>query len=242
MKSEAILQNLKKTLKTKGWTYSRLAQSMKMSEASMKRLFSGQGQLTLNRLEDICDCIDADMASVIFSASQDTTKPKVSLEQEKELAKNVKRLIFFTALRKGYTVDRALKTYKISIPEKDLFLRQLESMGLLERHPNDRVKILVDRSVQWIEGGPVRALYEQDMKDTFLASDFSKKFELCRFITVQLSEESLITLNRRVEKFIRDLNELNQLDQNLDLDGKKTTTVLIASRPWTPTQALEYLR
>lgn len=58
-----IIEALKKTLKLHGKTYADVACHLKLSEASVKRLFA-QNSMTLQRLEAICQSylIDIDLA------------------------------------------------------------------------------------------------------------------------------------------------------------------------------------
>ena len=51
--TEFLIQSLKKSLKAHGLTYADVARQLKLSEASIKRLFSEQN-ITLERLDQIC--------------------------------------------------------------------------------------------------------------------------------------------------------------------------------------------
>ncbi|MCY7313627.1 MAG: helix-turn-helix transcriptional regulator, partial [Pseudoxanthomonas sp.] len=52
-----LIDALKRTLRAQGITYRDLALRLKLSEASVKRMFS-QRAMTLQRLEQVCEVLD----------------------------------------------------------------------------------------------------------------------------------------------------------------------------------------
>ncbi len=60
----ALIDTLKKTLKANGLTYRKVADKLKLSEASVKRLFAGQN-ISLNRLEQICQLMDMEISDLV---------------------------------------------------------------------------------------------------------------------------------------------------------------------------------
>ena len=81
--STAIVQVLKRSLKTKGLTYKDIAKRVGLSEASVKRVFSAK-TFTLQRLESVCAAIGMSMAELVRLASEthDSAPGSLSLEQE----------------------------------------------------------------------------------------------------------------------------------------------------------------
>ena len=63
----AIHAALKRLLKARGRTYAEAAGVLELSEASVKRLFAS-GDLSLERLERLCDWIGVDIADVVEDA------------------------------------------------------------------------------------------------------------------------------------------------------------------------------
>ena len=59
-----LLETLKHYLKIQGITYRILAQRLKLSESSVKRLFSDQS-LSLKRLEKICSVLGLDLYELV---------------------------------------------------------------------------------------------------------------------------------------------------------------------------------
>ena len=78
-----ITDALKRCLKSRGMTYAQLAKALGLSEASVKRLFSGGG-FTLRRVEQICRVLDIDLfelARLAHSEAAAVTELTVSQEQ-----------------------------------------------------------------------------------------------------------------------------------------------------------------
>ncbi len=67
--STAIIQVLKRSLKSKGLTYKDIAKRVGLSEASVKRVFSAK-TFTLQRLESVCMAIGMSMAELVRIASE----------------------------------------------------------------------------------------------------------------------------------------------------------------------------
>ena len=84
--TELFVEALKKVLKSRGLTYSALAQRVHLSEASVKRLFSRR-TFTLARLEQFCGVLEIDffeLARLARGKSSDVRE--MSLKQEEALA------------------------------------------------------------------------------------------------------------------------------------------------------------
>ena len=53
-----------------------------------------------------------------------------------------------------------------------------------------------------------------------------------KFETGELSESSIELLSRKIEKLVREFNELAELDMSLPPEGKRSVGILMAFRPW----------
>ena len=99
-----MLEALKKYLKAKGMTYRQLADEMKLSETSVKRMFSQQ-TLSLKRLEEVCRILDLELYDLALMARQQSRNAAnvLSLDQEKALAEDSKLMAVFYFLINGWS-------------------------------------------------------------------------------------------------------------------------------------------
>ena len=101
-----LLDTLKAYLKSRDITYRNLAQRLKLSESSIKRVFS-EKTLSLKRLERILHSLDLDFYDLAhMSRRQDgDSKEALSPEQEESLLENPRMLIFLHLLIQKWKVE-----------------------------------------------------------------------------------------------------------------------------------------
>src|SRR4249919_1794848 len=83
-----LIAALKRQLKAQGITYARLAQSLDLSEAAVKRMFSRQA-LSLVRLEQICAVLGIGLAELAIESRQgQATLAELDAESEDALVRD----------------------------------------------------------------------------------------------------------------------------------------------------------
>ncbi|RJP93416.1 MAG: XRE family transcriptional regulator [Desulfobacteraceae bacterium] len=227
-----LLSTLKKCLKAKGMTYRQLADKIGLSEASIKRLFSEQ-TFSLNRLEEICNVLNLnfyDLAKISADALDGPSQ--LTLDQERALSENPKLLVFFYLLLNGREPDSIVRDYDISEKESLQFLLQLDKNKLIELYPDNKVRLLTQRSITWRKNGPMRATYEKKINDEFLSSPFDLAEERLRFETGKLSDGSISVMLNKIDRLFKEYNELTEIDKALPQEKSRNTGLMIAFRPW----------
>ena len=86
--------------------------------------------------------------------------------------------------------------------------------------------------VTWRLDGPVRRLYERQVRAEFLQSPFTAPGESLAFHSAELSAASLRILARKLERLSADFAELAALDLTLAAREKTSVALLTAMRPW----------
>jgi DNA-binding Xre family transcriptional regulator len=94
-----VMMSLKQIMKSRQVTYAELGRRIRLSEASMKRIFS-RATLSLARLEQICQALDVSIQEVVRLAAGQTTEAGelLTLEQEAALAADPNLLACFRAM------------------------------------------------------------------------------------------------------------------------------------------------
>jgi DNA-binding Xre family transcriptional regulator len=223
---------LKRSLKARGTTYRDLAQAIGLSEASVKRIFAEE-TFSLARLEQICTALGLSIAEVARMAAQQTSGgQQLTLEQEQVLASDWHLLACFHLLLNGHQAVNIGR--ELDLPERQFrgLLVKLDAAKLIELQPKLKVRLRTPNVIAWRSDGPVRRLYEQQVKSEFLQADFAGRHELINFVSAELSEASAKILTRKAEVLARDFAELAALDAGLADKEKRSTGLLLALRPW----------
>jgi transcriptional regulator with XRE-family HTH domain len=228
-----IVGSLKRLLKSRGMTYAELAKRIGLSEPSVKRIFS-RSTLSLARLQQICHALDASIHEVARLAGEQTADATETLtwDQEAALAEDPKLLACLYLLTNGHTA-RELGS-ELHADEKQLrrWFARLHALGLIELRSKLRARVRAASAITWRKDGPIRRLYEAQVRDEFLRSTFSDRMEALHFRSAELSEASCRVLLRKLEKLANEFRELAELDRSLPIREKRSFAVLLASRPW----------
>lgn len=231
--SAQIVSALKRSLKARGMTYRDLARGLELSEASVKRIFAEE-TFTLERLEQVCTVLGLSIVEIVGMAVPATTSTgqQLTLAQEEALASDPQALAAFHLLLNGRAAH-AIAT-ELHLTERDLrrLLVQLDAARLIELQPKLKVRLRTSNVVLWRSDGPVRRLYEQQVKTEFLRADFNGRHEIINFGSAELSSASARVLARKVEALARDFADLAALDASLPHEEKRSIGLLLALRPW----------
>lgn len=231
--SAQIMASLKRLLKSRGVTYAQLAKRIRLSEPSVKRIFS-RGTLTLERLQQICCALDTTIQEVARLAGTPAAEAGESLswDQEAALAADPKLFACLYLLRNGHTATELRK--ELAVDERQLrrwFVR-LNALGLVELRSNLRVRIRTATALRWRADGPIRKLYESQVRDEYLRSRFLDPAEALHFRSAELSDASWKVMLRKLDRLASEFRDLAELDRSLASREKRSFAVLLAGRPW----------
>jgi len=228
-----LVAALKQLLKAKGVTYRDIGRALKLSEASVKRIFAAES-FSLARLEEICRSVDLTIYELTrFARAGESSQPSVLSEvQEKSLAQDPLLFAGFYLLLNGWTPGRVARRLDLAEPQITRLLTALDRLRLIELHPRNRVRILTARAIYWRKDGPVRRMYERQVKDEFLAADFEGADARFRFETGELSRASFRQLETKIDRLAREFEDLVEADSAQLPEDKKAVGLLVAFRPW----------
>ncbi|MBF7074922.1 helix-turn-helix domain-containing protein [Glaciecola sp. MH2013] len=229
----ALLNTLKKLLKTQGFTYKKVAMHLDLSEAAIKRMFANN-DFSLSRLESLCTLLGIEISDLTTIMLED--KPlteRLSLEQESSLISNTKLLMLSHLLMSHWSCSDVIAQYDYSEHELTRCLAQLDKMKIIDLLPGNRVKLKVSRDFKWIENGPIEQFYKQHVQSDFFRSKFTANSEIRLFLSGMLSKASSADLINRIERLGSAFNTALDKDQVVDFDDKFGTALVVAMRPWT---------
>jgi len=227
-----FVEALKRSLRARGLTYGALARELRLSEASVKRMFS-RGTFTLSRIEQILAVLDLELDEVArMSRGAEAQARELSLEQEAALARDERLLSVFWLLQNDWRFAEIVEAFAISRAELTAACARLEKLALIDWRPGDRVRLKVAKDFTWRAGGPVKKVYGRRVMQEFLQGRFEAPLELLRFESRVLSPESAMVLKRRLERLARDFNEFAEADSSAPSARRLGVALLAACRPW----------
>jgi transcriptional regulator with XRE-family HTH domain len=237
--AKRIVEVLKRALKARGITYAALGRRIGLSEPSVKRILS-RGTLSLARLDAICAAIDLSVQEVArLAAAAGEGAPgergaeRLTEAQERALAADSELLACFHLLANGRTAREAGEQMGADERRLRRWLVRLDALGLLTLEPRLRVRLRVGPAIDWRADGPVRRLYEQQVREEFLrGASFAARGEVLQFRSAELSEAACRVLERRIARLVAEFVDLAELDRELPAREKRSTGLLVAFRPW----------
>lgn len=228
----ALIDALKRALRRQGLTYAVVAERMRLSEASIKRMLS-RGRLSLAQLLQLAEIAGTDLAELARQAKGGTRLPRrLSIEQERALAADPRLLLLFHLLASGRSVDEIAGDFELRGTVRTLLLARLDRLGLIELLPSDRVRLRIAQDFAWRSDGPVRRRYGAQVLREFLHDRFDGERTLLRFEVRELSEASIEILRRKLQRLSAEVTELAELDAELPSGRRRSVGVALAMRPW----------
>ena len=113
----ALIEVLKRELKSRDITYADVARHLDLSEASIKRMFSAK-DFMLSRLDDICEFAGVEFTDLARAVeARDTLLLQLSPEQEKELAGDIKLMLVAVASIHHLTFEQIIQSYQLTETE-----------------------------------------------------------------------------------------------------------------------------
>ncbi len=231
---QLVVKTLKRLLKQHGKNYKEVAEALALSEASVKRIFS-EGSFSLDRLEAICGLIDLELSDLFSEVKKQQHRIyQLTEDQEKQLVANEGLFIVANSVLNRWDFEMIQSMYEFSEHELIQHLAQLDRLKLIELLPNNRIKLIVDRNFNWIKYGPIQRFFEQKMQAEFLRSRFNQPGEKRVFVNGMLSRQSNQLLQEKILRLVDEFNERHAIDEELPLEDRFGSSMLVALRHWEP--------
>ncbi len=229
--STDLMEALKRELRSRKITYRQIASALGMAESSVKRMFSS-GNLTLARLDAICEVAEIDYGALVRARVNDQKLlTELTAKQEAELVGEPKLFLVAVCLMNLVSFEEILETYKLGAAELTGYMVRLDRIGFIKLLPNNRYRPLTARTFGWIPNGPMQQYFKLNAGE-FLDSHFGAPNEMLVFLNVRLLPAHLSVFMDRLRRVARDLSEQHNEDASLSLAARHPVSLLIAARPW----------
>jgi len=227
-----LVIELKRVLKERGITYSRIAKRLGLSLPSVKRLFSNQ-DFSLARIDEICDLAGIELTDLTDRLRQgDAPVTQLTEAQEEELMSDPKLFLMTYLMMNRWRLEDIVKAYELSEREVRRLLIRLDRLRIIELQPGDRVRLLVTRNFAWRPDGPVQRFLNETLLREFFDSKFDDPRAELRFFASALTPGSLAQIRRGMLNVMRDALDLAEQDSSLPLQQREGAALVLALRPW----------
>ena len=227
-----LIKTLKSALKAHGKTYADVAVALELTEASVKRLFSQQS-FSLKRLDQVCHMIGMEVSDLVqLMSAQQQRLQQLTIEQEREITKDVTLTLVTVCVLNRWTVEDILVYFHLSESECIRHLARLDRLKLIELLPGNRIRLMVAPNFSWIENGPIQTFFQKKVSQEFFNTRFSRDDECLIVLNGMLSRQSNAEFQRKLKHLAREFHMLNDDDAALDLEHRHGTTLVLAMRGW----------
>jgi transcriptional regulator with XRE-family HTH domain len=236
-----LLLALKSQLKAKHLSYRDVATQLKISEATVKRYFSGKG-VTVDVLQRMADIVGLDLFSLVIVAQDESSIQRgLSGAQMAALKRpGPLRTVYFQLLG-GWTPAQIAKEFELQSPsELDSHLQKLEGLGLIRRLSKRGVKVLVKPSLGDRAYGEMSGLAMEEAQKFVRELDIDDDANEWLFEVLRLSDASAQELRKIIRHFQNEVRELNRRDLALQPDETQWYRLFVGSSRTTRKELLKW--
>jgi DNA-binding Xre family transcriptional regulator len=227
-----IVDTLKQELRKQGINYRQVAQTLDLSEASVKRLFA-EYSFTLARLGQICELLHLEVSDLIHQMERNVDLThQLTLEQETELVADIKLLLMAHFLMNKLQFTEIIEIYDISETEGIRLLAKLDRMKIIELLPGNRVRLMISKNFTLLPGGPIQRFYEKVVQSEFFHSSFGADGEFRIYVSGMFSRDANAEIIRKIKRLAEDAHELREDSESLSLNERFGCSLIMAIRPW----------
>ncbi len=227
-----LVETLKRRLKLQGMTYRALGEALKLSEASVKRLFASQ-RFTLERLVEIAHLLGYTLAELAQEAAvAEHRLHTLTAAQEKELVADAKLLLVAVCVLNQWEIQDIVTRYRLSEAECIQRLVKLDRLRLITLLPGNRIRLNVARDFDWLPQGPIRMYFRKQGLGDFLAGEFAGNDETMAFSHAMLTDAAIAKMQAEIRKLRQRFAELHEESLASPLPKRHGTGLLLALREW----------
>jgi DNA-binding Xre family transcriptional regulator len=227
-----LVDVLKRELKGSNLTYADLAKKIKMSESSVKRMFSHR-EMTLSRIDEICRALKLDFADLARGvADAQVLVQELTHEQEKVLVEHKHTLLVGICCLSQWTFEQIVSTYKISEPECVKALTQLDRLGLIELKPLNRYRMKLAKTFRWRPEGPIMQFFRKHVLPDYYAGSFAAADETLMLVHGSIGKEAALNIQEKLQRVAQEFAQQHLADQRLPESQRDGYTLVLAMREW----------
>ena len=145
---------------------------------------------------------------------------------------DMKLLLMAHFLLNKLKFEEIISIYDISRTEGIRLLAKLDRMKLIELLPGNRVKLMIAKDFSFIPGGPIQQFYEKIVQQEFFDASFDGSGEFRIYVSGFFSRAANAEIIRKIKHLARDAHQLRQDSDEIPLNERFGSSLIMATRPW----------
>ncbi|MCU0868092.1 MAG: transcriptional regulator [Burkholderiales bacterium] len=227
-----MVEGLKRALKARRLGYRDVAMKLDLSEASVKRLFS-KGGFTLERFEEVCALAGVSMTELAKESDRTLDAvSQLSMEQELAIMKDVRLLLVAVCALNHLRIDEIVAIYDLTKADCVRLLLQLERIRFLELLPDNRIRLKVTHTFEWIANGPIQQYFKAKAQNEYFRTQFGGQNEAMLLVNGMLTDGAASLVQSKLRRLANEFAEIHEDQKRLPLGERRSVTLLLAMRPW----------
>ena len=230
--TQLLIEAMKDELRAAGMTYADLAEKIKMSESSVKRMFSRR-EMPLSRIDEICQACKItfdELARKVVDAQPMVTE--LTPEQEEAVSKDGKLLLVAICCLSQWTFEQVLETYHFTEPELITCFTKLDRLGVIELKAMNRYRLKLAKTFRWRPDGPLMRYFRDHVIQDYFNGRFSRDGETVHIVHGTISTAMAPTFVDRLKRVGQDFSAQHLADQKLKSELTGGYTLILAMREW----------
>ena len=230
--SRLLVAALKRALRARAINYAQVASALNLSEATIKRQFS-RGGFTLERFQAICALADTSVQALAQSQEwHQCSAYQLSIEHERMIVRDRRLLLVAMCALSNFTVDAIIDRYQVTRPETIRLLLKLDQMGFLELLPENRIRLRVAPSFEWLPNGPVRQFLCAQMKSDYFGGQFDRSGESLLVFHGDFSDGTHGRLIEKLKQTVTEYSAATRHRKRTPPYAGAPQTLIVSVRPW----------
>ena len=230
--TQDLVNVLKSELRAAGVTYADLADSLGMSESSVKRVFA-KGDMPLSRIDEMLRVLKMDFAELARKvADAQPLAHQLTEAQEAAVVADRKLLLVAICCLSQWTVEELMAEYVFSEAECITYLARLDHLGIIELRPLNRYRLKLAKGFRWLPHGPVMKYFREHVAADYLSGGFDGEGELIMLVHGEISPSLAASLVERLRRVGQDFAQAHLADQRLPEEQRTPYTLLVGMRTW----------
>lgn len=240
--TDRLVATLKRLLKRQGRTYRDIAPALRLSEASVKRLFAS-GRFSLERVVEVGQVLGYTLAELAQESEAAGERIRGLTEaQERELVSDIRLLVVAACVLNHWSLADIVAAYRFREADAVRHLLRLDRLRLIDLLPGNRIRLNVSRDFEWRPGGPIRAYFRRHWLADFVGGGFDREEEVESFAHGMLTAEALAQMRAEVKRMRQRFAELHQESLAAPLAKRRGTGLFLAMREWEPQEFAQLRR
>lgn len=229
-----LVATIKRLLRKQNVTYRVLAEYLKLSEPSIKRLFSS-GRFTVERLEQVSHLLGYTLAELTREAIATQIRLNtLTRKQEQELVSDPKLLLVAVCALNNWNVHEIIEYYLITENECVKHLLRLDKLRVIDLLPGNRIRVNVSRDFDWLPGGPISEYFKVNGQKEFMQGTFDREDESRVFVHGMLTDQARAQLLDELRRLRQRMLTLHEESLVAPLSKRYGVGLMFALRAWEP--------